>query len=108
VQANVQRFIPQSLEAIKLRKESIRCDGGIKRVGLNRGAARNFRLWGFKGTATARSAASRQRSMEMLVEIKAGADRFLVMETVQRDFGVTSWPSQTHPCEDGRLRVKRA
>jgi hypothetical protein len=41
-----------------------------ERVGLNRGAARTLRLWGFETTGTARSAASRRRSMGMSAEVK--------------------------------------
>jgi hypothetical protein len=37
---------PQSLEAIKPRRDRRRSDGGIKRVGLKRGAKCHFRLWG--------------------------------------------------------------
>ena len=39
-------FYPQSLEAIKPRRDRRRIDGGIKRVGLNRGAAQTPRLCG--------------------------------------------------------------
>jgi hypothetical protein len=46
--------------------------------------------------------------MEMSAEGKAGADRLSVMETVQEDFGITVLPSQAHPCEESRLRVKGA
>jgi hypothetical protein len=39
-------FYPQSLEAIKLQRHRGRSEGGIKRVGLNRGAAPTLRLCG--------------------------------------------------------------
>jgi hypothetical protein len=44
----------QVVEAIKPWIDQRKNDGGIKRVGLNRGAAVQFRLWGLKGAAQRR------------------------------------------------------
>ena len=82
--------------------------GRIKRVGLDCGAARTLRLWGFESNITARGAASCWRYVEVWVEMKVGAEICSVSGTVQRGFAATSSRRQTHPREEGRLRVKRA
>jgi len=57
---------------------------------------------------TARGAASCWRYIEVWVEMKVGAEICSVRGTVQRGFAATSSRRQTLPCDEGRLRVKRA